>query len=114
MKKYHQLDQKMYRVEVLNKDNYFVIAYSEVHAIIEVVNMNLKQGITDFPGNYDIKNVYLVDERDMEDIIIDYNYAKDTLEKESLFEIFTELTAFEDGVPEFYGVVGDDFVDYGI
>ena len=44
----HQFDQKMYRVEVLNNDNYFVIAYSKVHAIVELVNMNIKNGIQDY------------------------------------------------------------------
>lgn len=38
----------MYRVEVLNNDNYFVIAYSKVHAIVELVNMNIKNGIQDY------------------------------------------------------------------
>ena len=108
----HQFDQKMYRVEGATKDSYFVIAYSEVHAIVELVNMHIKNGVQAHAGEYDIKNVHAVNEEEMEDIIIDYNYVKDVIEQESLLEAFEELTKFEEGKPDFYGVVSDDFVDY--
>jgi hypothetical protein len=108
----HQFDQKMYRVEVLNKDNYFVIAYSKVHAIVELVNMNIKNGIDDYAGEYDIKNVHLVRNKEMENIIIDYNYVNDVIGQESLLEVFEELTKFEERGLDFYGVVADDFIDY--
>ena len=108
----HQFDQKMYRIEVLNRDNYFVIAYSKVHAIVELVNMNIKNGIQDYVGEYDIKNVHLVNNEEMENIIIDYNYVKDTIEQETLLEVFEDLTKYEEGVLDFYGVVADDFIDY--
>lgn len=108
----HQFDQKMYRVEVLNKDNYFVIAYSKVHAIVELVNMNVKNGIDDYAGEYDIKNVHLISKKEMRDIIIDYNYVKGIIEQESLLEVFEELTKYKDGHVDFYGVVSDDFIDY--
>ena len=38
MENYHQFDPKMFRIEYDDKANYFVIAYSEVHAIVELVN----------------------------------------------------------------------------
>ena len=108
----HQFDQKMYRVEGSDKDNYFVIAYSEVHAIVELVNMHIKNGELAFAGEYDIKDVHLVSKKEMKDIVIDYNYVKDVTGQESLLEAFKELTKFKKGKLDFYGVVSDDFVDY--
>ena len=73
-------DQKMYRVEVNTKGSYFVIANSEVHAIVELAHMYIKNGAQAHAGEYDIKNVHVVSEKEMEDIIIDYNYVKDVIE----------------------------------
>ena len=108
----HQFDQKMYRVEVLNNDNYFVIAYSKVHAIVELVNMNIKNGIQDYAGEYDTKNVHLLSDEEMNNIVIDYNYAKDVKEQETLLEAFIGLTEYKENTVDFYGVVADDFIDY--
>ncbi len=108
----HQFDQKMYRVEVLDNSNYFVIAYSKVHAIVELVNMNIKNGIMDYAGEYDTKNVHLLSNREMNNIIIEYNYATEDTESDTLLNIFKDLTKFEDGKQEFFGVVGDDFIAY--
>jgi hypothetical protein len=102
----------MYGVEGANKDSYFVIAYSEVHAIVELVNMHIKNGVKAYAREYDVKNVRLISKKEMEDIIIDYNYVKDVIEQESLLEAFEELTKFKKGKLDFYGVVSDDFVDY--
>lgn len=112
MKNKHQFDQKMYRIVVLNNDSYFVIAYSKVHAIVELVNMNTKNGIQDYAGEYDIKNVHLMSDEEMEDIVIDYNYAKNIKEQETLLEAFIELTDYKENAIDFYGVVSDDFIDY--
>jgi hypothetical protein len=108
----HQFDQKMYRIEVLNNDNYFVIAYSKVHAIVELVNMNIKNGIKDYAGEYDVKNVHLLDSEEMEGIVVDYNYTKDTIEQETLLEVFEDLIKYKEDNTDFYGVVADDFIDY--
>ena len=112
MENKHQFDQKMYRIGVLNNDSYFVIAYSKVHAIVELVNMNIKNGIDDYVGEHDIKNVYLISNKEMKNIIIDYNYVKDITGQESLLEAFEELTKFKEASLDFYGVVADDFIDY--
>jgi GDP-D-mannose dehydratase len=108
----HQFDPKMYRIEGSDKGNYFVIAYSEVHAIVELVNMHFKNGYLAFAGEYDVKDVHLVSKKEMKNIIIDYNYVKDVTEQESLLDAFKELTKFKKDKLHFYGVVSDDFVDY--
>lgn len=108
----HQFDQKMYRVSSDSNDSYFVIAYSEVHAIVEVVNNNIKNGLNDYVGEYKIENVSEVSEEDMEDIVIDYNYVKNVVNQETLLEAFEELTKYKEGELDFYGVVSDDFIDY--
>ncbi len=112
MKNTHQFDQKMYRIEVLNNDSYFVIAYSKVHAIVELVNMKVKNGYPSYAGEYDTENVHLLSNEKMRDIIIDYNYVKDTIEQETLLEVFEELTEYKENTADFYGVVADDFIDY--
>ena len=48
----------------------------------------------------------------MNNIIIDYNYAKDVKEQETLLEAFIGLTEYKENTVDFYGVVADDFIDY--
>lgn len=108
----HRFDQKMYKINVYKNDHYFVIAYSKTHAIVELVNFNIENGNLDFAGEYNVKDVHLMTEKEMSEIIIDYNYTKDKVEQETLLDAFKELTKYQDNTPEFYGVVSDDFVDY--
>lgn len=112
MKKKHQFDQKMYKVNIHKNDHYFVIAYSEVHAIVELVNILKSMNIQTNAGEYKVENVHEMSKEDMEDIIIDFNYVTESNKQESLLEIFEDLTKFEDNKFDFYGVVGDDFIDY--
>lgn len=107
----HRFDQKMYKV-TRSDNSFFVIAYSKVHAIVEIVNNNIKNGIGDYAGEYDIENVSKVTKKEMKDIVIDYNYVKNIVQQESLYKAFKELTKYKEGESDFYGVVSDDFVDY--
>lgn len=106
------MKQKMYSVEVLKGCSLFVIAYSKEHAIVEIVRMHIKDKIEDYPSEYTISNVKELSKMDMEDIIIDYNYATGDTESDTLLNIFKDLTKFKHGAQEFFGVVGDDFVAY--
>ena len=47
-----------------------------------------------------------------ETFFIDYNYAKDVKEQETLLEAFIDLTEYKENTVDFYGVVADDFIDY--
>lgn len=119
MENYHQFDPKMFRIEYDDKANYFVIAYSEVHAIVELVNFfnkDLKNDIDTFilAGEFDVSQVHLVSKKEMKEKTIDYNYATDSLKRENLYDVFKKLTKFKQNAPDFYGAVGDDFIDYGI
>ena len=106
------MKQKMYSVEVLKGCNLFVIAYSKEHAIVEIVRMHIKDKVEDYPSEYTIDDVKELSKSDMEDVIIDYNYATEDSESDTLLNIFKDLTKFEEGAQEFFGVVGDDYVAY--
>ena len=106
------MKQKMYSVQVLKGCNLFVIAYSKEHAIVEIVRMNIKSNVQDYPSEYTIDDVKELSKKEMEDIIIDYNYATEDEESDTLLNIFKNLTKYREGEDEFFGVVGDDFVAY--
>ena len=102
----------MYSVEIMKGCNLFVIAYSKEHAIVEIVRMHIKDKIEDYPSDYTIDNVKLLSKDEMDEIIIDYNYATEDEESDTLLNIFKNLTKFKEGVQEFFGVVGDDYIAY--
>jgi hypothetical protein len=106
------MKQKMYSVEVMEGCNLFVIAYSKEHAIVEIVRMNIKDKVEDYPSEYTIDDVKELSNSEMENIIIDYNYVTEDTESDTLLNIFKYLTKFEDNKEEFFGVVGDDYIAY--
>ena len=106
------MEQKMYSVEIMKGCNLFVIAYSKEHAIVEIVRLNIKDNVEDYPSDYTIDNVKLLSKDEMDEIIIDYNYATEDEESDTLLNIFKNLTKFKEGVQEFFGVVGDDYIAY--
>ena len=106
------MEQKMYSVEVMVGCKLFVIAYSKEHAIVEVVKMNSNLGVLDYHFEYGLEEVEELSEKEMEDIIIDFNYHTEKEESDTLYNIFKDLTKFRKGKQEYYGVVGDDYIAY--
>ena len=106
------MEQKMYSVEIMKGCNLFVIAYSKEHAIVEIVRLNIKDNVEDYPSDYTINDVKILSKDEMNEIIIDYNYVTEDEESDTLLNIFKDLTKFKEGVQEFFGVVGDDYIAY--
>lgn len=106
------MEQKMYSVEVMVGCRLFVIAYSKEHAIVEVVKMNSKLGVLDYPSEYGLDEVVEISRKEMQDIIIDFNYHTEKGESDTLYNIFKDLTKFRKEKQEYYGVVGDDYIAY--
>ena len=106
------MKQKMYSVEIMKGCNLFVIAYSKEHAIVEIVRLNIKDNVEDYPSDYTINDVKILSKDEMNEIIIDYNYVTEDEESDTLLNIFKDLTKFKEGVQEFFGVVGDDYIAY--
>ncbi len=104
--------QKMYSVEVAEGCNEFVIAYSKEHAIVEVVKGHIALGTDDYPSDYSLDIVKEVSKKEMKDILIDYNYATDKEETDTLYNIFKTLTKPNGVELEFFGSVGDDYIMY--
>lgn len=103
------MEQKVYSVDVFNKDYYYVVAFSKEHAIAEVVNMLRNSGQKENPTDYSLEDVKHLTDEEMEDIVIDYNYITESYEKTSLKEFFEEIIEQENDI---YGVVCDDFISY--
>ena len=106
------MEQKMYSVEIMKGCNLFVIAYSKEHAIVEIVRLNIKDNVEDYPSDYTINDVKILSKDEMNEIIIDYNYVTEDEESDTLLNIFKSLTKFKEGEQEFFGVVGDDYIAY--
>lgn len=108
------MEQKIYKVNTGNDCNFFVIGYSKEHAIVEVVNLQIDRNILCYPSDLNKEDVKEVSKKEAGVIIVDYNYATEEIGTTSLEEIFKLLTDNDPQEPEFYGVIADDFVDYGI
>jgi hypothetical protein len=106
------MEQKMYSVDVIDGCNLFVIAYSKEHAIVEIVKMYENDGVEAYPFEFSLDDVTELSKKEMKKIIIDYNYATNDEESDTLLNIFKDLTKFTIGKKEFFGVVGDDFIAY--
>lgn len=92
------MEQKMYSVEIMKGCNLFVITYSKEHAIVEIVRLNIKDNVEDYPSDYTIDNVKLLSKDEMDEIIIDYNYATEDEESDTLLNILS----FSDNLFEFF------------
>lgn len=103
------MEQKLYQIKTGGNDNYYVIAFSKEHAIVELVTMLRCLGQEDNPTEYSVGDVTEITKDYAEDVIIDYNYITESYEKESLSEFFESVLEKEEDI---YGVVCDDFIIY--
>lgn len=118
---------ELYKVKVrlLSDCNHYVLAFSPEHAIVEACeDMNMSENYMsrklNQPSSYSLEDVQVVSKEEYDSIIIDYlfelNGFKRELENNGIKEPLS-MDMLLDGVKvlkeDVYGVVTDDFVEYG-
>lgn len=98
------MELQLFKVNVVDDNNFYVLAYSWEHALVLVAEMSNVP-----PDEYRKEDVKEVSSQEAKETPIDYNYLTDKREGETLYQYAKRQFEAD---PPIYGVITDDFVSY--